>query len=99
MPLLGCYFNISALFSGVPPGASTGATIKQGKFVISHSNVFPVSSIHPFTTSAQVEGSTSLVGVNPTGDPTVVPSGSNLGDDEITGPGGMVRFCLRVDVC
>ena len=36
---------------------------------------------------------------NPTGNRTVDPSGGNLGDDEITGPGEMVRFCLRVDVC
>lgn len=33
----------------------------QSKFVISHPVVFPISSIHPFTTSAQVGGSTLLL--------------------------------------
>ena len=42
---------------------------------------------------------TTNCAANPTGNRTVNPSGSNLEDDEITGPGGMVRFCLCVDVC
>ena len=42
---------------------------------------------------------TTNLAANPTGDRTVNPSGSNLGDNKITGPSGMVRFCLCVHVC
>ena len=55
-------------------------------------------NLDPFYQLVESSLTTNLA-ANPTGDRNVDPNGSNLGDNEITGLGGMVRFYLCVDVC